>query len=574
MKNRASLDKIIILSPEVAKKIAAGEVIERPFSVVRELVDNSLDAGASEVSVVVDEGGKKRIKVVDNGTGMSRKDALLCFERHSTSKISQEDDLIRISTLGFRGEALPSLSAVSRMILKTSQRRGKKGIMVEREGEKLLKTSDIAFPQGTSVEVRDLFFNLPARKKFLRSDRSELSLIVKFLIGVSLARPEVRFSLHHGKRLVFSYPPVLTLKERIYQVYGKSTLENLMEVDHAEEGSQLNGFVSRPPSGRRDRGRQLFFVNRRPVRDRMIQASLNQTMKRYLEKDHFAEAILFISVPFSEVDVNVHPAKAEVRFRESQAVFSLVQRGMERAVLKEAGVKDVYPSIQREKKSFRVSEDAPSSVFRPAEAGFRAQKSIFPVPADNAGKKYPHILGQYLDTYIVALDKEGILIIDQHNAHERVLFERYQEIDRERKWPRKMPLLPILLEFSPSQVLSFERNSPLLEEAGFRVESMGGRSFALKEYPDILKEEEAREILLSILEEMKEEKIIERKKVLLATLACRTAVKAGESLPMARMNYLVEELFKTRDHALCPHGRPILLRLERERIEKEIGRRR
>ena len=567
------MDMIVILSPEVAKKIAAGEVIERPFSVVRELVDNSLDAGASEVNIEVVDGGKKLIKVTDNGCGMSRKDAILCFERHSTSKICQEDDLNQISTLGFRGEALPSISSVSRVVLRTSDRMKGKGTFVEREGEKLLATSNIAFPQGTSVEVRDLFFNLPARKKFLRTDRSEFSLIVKFLIGVALAHPEVRFSLRHGKRLVFRYPSVGSLRERVYQVYGKSTLDSLMEVDYAEGDRRIFGLVSRPPVGRRDRNRQLFFVNKRTVRDRILQASLNQTMKNHLEKDHFSEAILFISVPFSEVDVNVHPAKAEVRFRDSQSVFLLVQRGIEQAVLREAGVKKITPYFREKRESLTIGERAEPPFFVSDKKELRTHEGLIPV-SEEKETRYPLVLGQYLNTYIVALDEEGILIIDQHNAHERVLFERYREIDNEKKWPRKMPLLPVLLELSPSQVLSFESNALMLEDSGFRVENMGGRSFALKEYPDILREDEARDTFLSLLEEMEEGKIEKKKESLLATLACRTAVKAGEPLSIGRVQYLIEELFKTSEHALCPHGRPIVLRVDRKRIEKEIGRQR
>lgn len=564
------MKKIIVLAPEISLKIAAGEVIERPFSVVKELVENSLDANASEIKVELLSGGKKLVRVTDNGHGMSREDAQLCFERHSTSKIQSVEDLSLISTLGFRGEALPSISAVSRVVLKTSDGKEEKGTLIEKEGEKIIQTSDIAFPLGTSVEVRDLFFNLPAREKFLRSDRSELNLIVKFLTFVSIAYPEVRFSLIHGKRQVFDYPPVSSLKERIFQVFGKSLLERLLEIDYREDERQLYGYASLPPSGHRDRTLQFFYVNKRPVRDRTLQAALNQAYRGFLEKDRFAEAFLFFSCPYTEVDINVHPAKAEVRFKDSRPVFQLVIRSIEQAILKEKGVKKIYPS-KEEERGFRIEEERRVPAFMRAEERKIEWKDLF-TPLAKQEETYPHVLGQYQDTYIVASSEEGILIVDQHNAHERVLFERYEEIDKEKKWPQKLALLPIIFELSPSQLLSFENNQALLEEAGFRVEAMGGQSFALKEYPDIFKEEEAKDIFISLLEETKGEQIEDKKKRLLATLACKTAVKAGEVLSFEKMNYLVEELFKTSNSSLCPHGRPIMVKIERKEIERGLKR--
>jgi DNA mismatch repair protein MutL len=564
------MKKVILLPPEVFQKIAAGEVIERPFSAVKELVENALDAFSTDIRVDVVEGGKKLIRVMDNGHGMDPEDALLCFERHSTSKISGEEDLEQISTLGFRGEALPSISAVSRVTMKTSDGRTEKGIQVEREGEKVLQTLEIAFPKGTCVEVRDLFFNLPARRKFLRSDRAELSQIVKFLTQFALAFFEVRFSLHHGDRKVFDYPGVSSLKERIYQVYGRSVLESIIPVDFEDEERRIHGYVSRPPSGRKDRSHQLFYINRRVVKDRMLQAALNQSFAGYLEKDLSAESFLFISLPFSEVDVNVHPTKAEVRFKDSPSVFRLVQRGITRSISREMGMKEVYPAQPERREHSRIDETYQPPLIRKPD-GVEDQPSRMFVP-ESEEKKRRRVLGQYLDTYIVITDEEGLLIVDQHNAHERVLFEKYEEIDKLRDWPRKMTLLPTVFDLSPSQILGFENNKDLLEEIGFRVDNMGGRSFALKEYPDIFKEEEAQKIFLSLLEEIGEEKIQDKRKTLLATLACKTAVKAGQPLPYEKMSYLVEELFATSNPSLCPHGRPVLLRLDRKKIEKEIGR--
>jgi len=565
------MDKIILLSPEISQKIAAGEVIERPSSAVKELVENSLDAQASDIKVEILEGGKRLIHVMDNGCGMSHEDALICFKRYSTSKLKEEDDLNRISTLGFRGEALPSISAVSRITLKTSEGGEDKGTLIKRKGDEVLCVSDIAFPHGTSIEVEDLFFNLPARKKFLRTERAELSQVIKILIFICLAFHDTGFSLKHGARVVFNYPPVKTLKERIYQVYGRSVLDTLMEIDYGEEGKRLYGYVSRPAQGRRDRSHQLFFVNRRPVKDKTLLAALNRAFIRFLEKDYYAEAFLFLSCPLSDVDVNVHPAKAEVRFNDSSFMFHLVHMSIEQALLKNAGVKEVYLFQKDKKPNSRIAEDKYFPVFRDAKKETHGTKDLF-FPQVKEERSYPRILGQYLNIYIIAVDQQGIFIIDQHNAHEKVLFEAYQEIDKKKKWPRKLALLPLLVELSPSQILSFEQNKVLLEEAGFRVEAMGSYSFAVREYPDMFKEQEAKDILLSLLAELDKEKIEGKKKKLLATMACKTAIKAGEPLSYEKMNYLVEELFKTSNPSICPHGRPIIIKIDRSEIEKNIGR--
>ena len=565
------MNKIVLLPPDVSQKIAAGEVIERPFSAVKELVENSLDAGASNIKTELHSGGKKLIRVTDNGQGMNREDALLSFERHSTSKISRVNDLDRIATLGFRGEALPSISAVSRIILKTSDGKGEKGTLIEREGEEIKRVSDIAFPKGTSVEVRDLFFNLPARKKFLRSERAELSWITRYMTHVSLAYSGVRFSLVHGKRQVFDFPPVKTLSERIFQVYGKSLLEHLMEVDHEEEGRKLYGFASVPPSGRRDRTHQLFFVNGRLVKDRNLQAGLNQAYRGFLEKDQFCEAFLFLSCPYEEVDINVHPAKAEIRFRDSRPFFQIVLHSIEKAMLKKQGIKEVYPVSRSAKGKLRIEEGMRERSFPSPARKQETWVDELP-PLEKEERESPRVLGQYQDTYIIASSEDGILIIDQHNAHERVLFEKYQDIDKKKKWPRKLALFPVLFELSPSQMLSLEGNQAVLEDAGFRVEAMSGRSISLKEFPDVFKEEEAKEIFLSLLEDIKGNKIKDKKVKLMATLACKTAVKAGQPLTFEKMGYLVEELFKTSNSSLCPHGRPVVVKIEKKEIERGLKR--
>jgi DNA mismatch repair protein MutL len=478
---------------------------------------------------------------------------------------------MRISTLGFRGEALPSISAVSRLIMKTSQENSEMGTRIEREGEILISATDVAFPRGTSLEVRDLFFNLPARQKFLRSERSELSQITKYLTQMSLAYYTVGFSLVHGGREIFGYPAVSTLAERLYQIYGKALLDSLIEVKHTEDSRSLYGFVSRPPSGRRDRNRQLFYVNGRLVKDKVCQAALNQIYKGFLEKDQFAEAFLFLDIPSSELDVNVHPAKTEVKFLDSQAVFHCVRRGVESAILREMGVKEVYPTPDGQRPNLEVMEPYQRSFLKESVSEGGRSYELF--SSDESEREAPpHVLGQYSNLYIVTAAEEGLFIIDQHNAHERVLFDKYEEIDQKKAWPSKLTLFPKLFDLSPSQILSWEDNRAPLEEVGFVVEPMGGQTYALKEFPDIFVEDEAKAIFLSLLDELSEEKVKDKRNKLLATLACKTAIKAGESLSTEKMIYLVDELRKTSNPALCPHGRPITLKIDRDTIDKGLKR--
>ena len=576
------MNKIHILPPEVAQKIAAGEVIERPVSVVKELVENSLDAGATDIRVELLEGGKRLIKVQDNGSGMSREDAALCFRRHSTSKISGEDDLERITTLGFRGEALASIASVSKLTLRTHDGAEDRGTMIEREGEKLVSVTDIALPRGTTVEVRDLFFNLPARRKFLRSNPSELGLIAKYVTQAALARPGTRFVLLHGTREIVNCPPVGTLRERIFQLYGKTVVDGLMEVASTEGEGRLSGFASRPLKGRMDRSVQVFFVNGRPIKDRVVQAALNQAYAGLLERTRSPEAFLFIALPYGDVDVNVHPAKAEVRFRDSQLVFRLVLRAVEEAARREHAVKEAYPAGERTGRVPGIAEEGVElhglgfgSGPEIADAG-RApaagptEGAFAPLGKPGTG---PEVIGQFHGLYIIAASEDGLLVVDQHNAHERVLFEKYREIDRERAWPRKMLLIPVVLELSLSQAVELEENAQLFEELGFRAEAMGGRSYALKEYPDIFRDEEAADIFRALLAEAGQDKARDRREQFLATLACKTAIKAGQPLTREKMGYLVSELFKTSQPALCPHGRPIVVKIGRAELDKGLRRR-
>jgi len=591
--------KIRLLPDEVAQKIAAGEVIERPVSVVKELVENSLDAGASEIRVELVDGGKSLIKVQDDGAGMDREDAALCFRRHSTSKIAGEEDLERIATLGFRGEALASIAAVSRLTLRTFDGAGDRGTMIEREGERLVAVTDIAFPRGTTIEVRDLFFNLPARRKFLRSGQSELGPVSKYVTQAALGAPGVRFSLVHGSRETIACPPVATLRERVFQLFGRKMVDGLMDVAAEEGEGRIEGLASLPLAGRADKSVQHFFVNGRPVKDRILMAALSQAYTGILERGRSPEAFLFLRLPFGDVDVNVHPAKSEVRFKDTQFVFRLVLRAVGEGAARGHTIKEVVPAgTSGAGPAVRVAEGdmylryvSPVSDADPGAK--KGGKGDMPLEAPGQkGDMYPGyvspsheaasaaaqrgqgpvVLGQYGNMYIVAAGEDGLLVIDQHNAHERVLFEKYREIDRMKLWPRKVLLIPPVLDLPPAAAAMLEENAALFEDLGFRVEAMGGRSYALKEYPDVYKPDEAGDIFLGLVEEAGRKPAEERRAHMLATMACKSAIKAGEPLTREKMGYLVEELFKTSQPALCPHGRPIVVRVEKSTIDKGLGR--
>ncbi len=569
----SEMDKIRRLPPELAEKIAAGEVIERPFSAVKELVENSLDAGATEIRVELQAGGKRLIKVVDNGSGMSPGDARLSIERHSTSKISTAADLERISTLGFRGEALASIAAVSELVIRTSDGSSGAGIEVSSKGGVETEVKEIAFPRGTSVEVRDLFFNLPARRKFLRSEQSELGLSVRYLTSAALAFPEVRFVLVHGRKEIINCLPVGSLRERIFELFGNDVLERLMEIDFRDGESRIFGFGSRPPEGKTDKAHQLFFVNRRPVRDRILQAALNQGYHGFLTKDLFPEAFLFLILPPEEVDVNVHPAKAEVRFGDSQRVFHLVLKGIEASRLKDRGFDSAYGSSGERSGAARVAEAPSPPTFSGGVRSETGPPELFRTyPEESKEEHYPRVLGQFLNTYIIVAGEDELLIVDQHNAHERVLFEKYREIDSAKKWPEQTPLIPVLFDLSPEKALRLEENRALLEESGFRVDPMGGRTYALNGFPDIFGAEEAKETLLALLEEIGESGAGEKRERVLATLACRSAVKANEPLSREKMDFLVQELWRVSNRLVCPHGRPIVIRIGKNEIDKGLKR--
>ena len=577
------------MSEDIANRIAAGEVVERPTSVVKELMENSIDAGASEIRIFIEEGGKRLVRVVDNGEGMDGDDVLLCFERHSTSKIAALRDLTAVKTLGFRGEALASIAAVTRLTLKSRDESSLYGTQVRVDGGVIREVSEAGLPRGSSVEARNLFYNTPARRKFLRSTRYELSRIVELVSHYAISYPKIYFTLYHYDKELISAPPVAHYSQRIYQLYGKSLMENLVSFEYEGEGLTLSGYLSRPGYYRSSADMLLTYVNQRLVKERLLHRAIREAYHTLLPRDRYPVIILFITLPAELVDVNVHPAKLEVRFRQPRFIHDKVRDVLTQTMVKEKPLAE-----------FRPSEGAPGKVgdqkpFQRAEVELpRAEKEVPPEEilstASTPGLGLPEggaksaeralevgVLGQYQNSYIVAIDREGILIIDQHAAHERVLYEKLWEGFTNRRIARQVLLIPVVLEVSPSQNLIIEEHLHSIRELGIGIENFGDKAYIIKEVPSLLAHCQIETLFLDMVSELEEE--LKTKKVedvyqkMITSLACHAAIKANHSLSLEKMRYLVEDLFKTTLPMTCPHGRPIILRLSQQDLEKGFLRR-
>jgi DNA mismatch repair protein MutL len=644
---------IRILPEAVANKIAAGEVVERPASVVKELMENSLDAGAQRVEVAVEAGGKRLVRVVDDGCGMSHDDALLAFERHSTSKIRSAEDLFEISTLGFRGEALPSIAAVSRVELETRHASESAGTRIEIAGGKLRDVKEVAWAQGTRVEVRDLFFNTPARRKFLKSESTELGHIATLVTHYALAHPERSFHLASLTNEILNVSPVASARERIYQVMGGQLLEQMVEIAaverrlpmsyvagtvEAEEGPEepvlvcVSGFVSRPEVQKLNRNHIYFFVNRRLVRDRLILHAVTEAYRNILPASVFPVALIFLELPASEVDVNVHPSKTEVRFRHAAFLHDLVRDSIRQALVaaqpvaafplpkaRRAATPDLAEAEAAEKLSeepplmqggeIRMLRNAPPVAGRlddfclsaprtepetgtlPLDAAAVTGYAPAPAPpmttvetereAVSAGavSEFPadlRPLGQVQDSYIVATNAEGLWIIDQHVAHERVLFEHHLRQRREMNVEGQRLLLPIIVELKPEQLATFAGIAEELGVNGFEVEPFGQRTVAIKTAPAEIRADDVERLLLEILDGVGQEARVLSLDVLrlkiAASVSCHAAIKVNVPLDHNKMVWLLRELGKTECPMACPHGRPIVLRYGLKEIEKAFKR--
>jgi DNA mismatch repair protein MutL len=572
------VNRIQRLPDEVVDQIKAGEVVERPASVVKELVENAVDAEARSVRVEIDGGGKSRIRVRDDGQGMSREDAAAALERHATSKLRAVEDLQRIETHGFRGEALPSIASVSDLVLTTREDGEGAGTEIQVRHGRRVYLRDAGHPRGTTVEVSDLFGAVPARRKFLRADATEGSHVAEALTLLALARPAVRFTLVSSGRTVFDAPPCDGLEARLYQLYGGALLDGLVLIDGTLDWVRVQGFTSRPdrPTGSRPNVR--LFVNGRAVRDRALMKAISEAYRAAGAGSHAPETFLFVDVPAHMVDVNVHPAKTEVRFAEARAVWIAVERAVAEAL--SHGAKRQAPvAVLAEERIERVHEAMQTYLASPAPsvswaAGAAATE---PAPAPIVEATAYTVLGQHRDTYIVATDGEALILIDQHTAHERIRFEALLDRAERRAAESQRLLLPVVTEVPPALRELFRIHAETLSVLGYDVEPFGGDSMRISAVPALLGPSDPGAALVSLLRDVAEREdadwsVAGARDRLAATLACHSAVRAGQRLNTETMTAIARDLPKTAHPNLCPHGRPTIVRIPGDDVSRWFGR--
>ena len=655
------MGKIRVLSDQVANQIAAGEVVERPASVVKELLENALDAGATRIRVEIEGGGRKLIRIVDNGCGMNRDDAMLAFERHATSKLRSSDDLLTIATLGFRGEALPSIASVARVTLETRAEEDEAGTVIEIAGGNMLRVEDAGLPAGTTIAVRDLFFNTPARRKFLRAEQTELGHVAALVTHYALAHPQKHFELHSATQALLVAPAVADASERLFQIFGRDTFQSLVpvaaELDFARAGIpepppwkraedyeppapgflRVSGFVSKPELQKLNRNSIYVFANGRLIRDRLILHAFTEAYRNIIPPTSFPVVLLFLEMPPQEIDVNVHPAKTEVRFRQGSFVHDFVRDTVRTALMRARPAADFLTALHGSataSASLMVDVsplpgiDQP--VFEPRELVAESEGTIEPgdvaafelrgrMVAESPGRlgfegsgiavgyddvavdgdpANPHLkdemwgtqgeqptlnglaslkpVGQLRDSFILAVNEEGLWIIDQHVAHERVLFEK---ILRERKVEavqRQRLLMPVLIDLLPEQMVTFAEIAEELERNGFEAEPFGPRTLAVKAAPVGLEGREMERVLEEVLGVTEKSAQVENEELrrtrIAASIACHAAIKVNMPLEPAKIDWLLKELGKTEHPMSCPHGRPIALRYSLKDIQRAFQR--
>ncbi len=648
------MGRIRVLTDQVANQIAAGEVVDRPASVVKELLENALDAGATRVRIEIEGGGRKLIRIVDNGCGMVRDDALLAFERHATSKLRTSDDLLAIATLGFRGEALPSIASISRLEIDTRAAEEAVGTHVEIVGGRMHRVEDAGLPPGTTIAVRDLFFNTPARRKFLKSETTELSHVTALVTHYALAHPDKHFELHSATHALLQAPPVAQPADRIFQIFGKETLDHLLpvaaEVDLERVGLpapppwkqdedyeppipghlRLSGFTSKPELEKLNRNSIYSFVNRRLVRDRLLLHAVSEAYRNILPPTSFPVVLLFLELPPEEVDVNVHPAKTEVRFRQPSFVHDFVRDTLRNKLIQSrpamgflaalethaAASPSLLPGVSAipgAPESAPFSGNADSFTLEPAHIPPAAQRFDF-TPASNGSviaaqeaaalamltAELPPTsaqailnaapedattlralaslkpIGQLRESFILATNEDGLWIVDQHVAHERVLFEKILRDREVERVQRQRLLMPLLIDLTPAQMVAFAEIAEELERNGFEVEPFGPRTLAIKAAPVGLEGRELERMLVEVLEQSdrldQRENLGTARARIAASLACHSAIKVNMPLDPERMAWLLRELGKTELPTSCPHGRPIALRYSWKDIERAFHR--
>ncbi len=648
------MGRIRILTDQVANQIAAGEVVDRPASVVKELLENALDAQATRIRIEIEAGGRKLIRITDNGHGMGRDDAMLAFERHATSKIRSSDDLLHIATLGFRGEALPSIASISRLELTTRAEDEPSGTRIEIHGGKLAAVEDSGGPTGTSFTIQDLFFNTPARRKFLKSETTETAHVTALVTHYALAHPAKHFELVSSTHTLLNAPPVAKSEERIYQIFGRDTLDQLIPLaaerpfDHGglpepppwkrDEDYQppapghlrLSGFTAKPELQKLNRNSIYVFVNQRLIRDRLVLHAISEAYRNIMPPTSYPVTLLFLEMPPAEVDVNVHPSKTEVRFRQPSLIHDFIRDSIRLALVKARPAASFLAALSANPNASQAlmpaPSDHPSNITPPAEYLDSAPPSelqesagaftlLAPVlPAEPAHLPFSALsaiaetalgqpvlpqhestltaetpgltenlnalaslkpLGQLRESFILATNDEGLWIIDQHVAHERVLFEKILRERAVERVQRQRLLMPLLIDLQPHQMVQFARIARELERNGFEAEPFGPHTLAIKAAPIGLEGRELERMLSEVLEQAEreqQENLEAARTRIAASIACHSAIKINMPLDPERMTWLLAELGKTEHPTSCPHGRPIALRYSWKDIQRAFGR--
>lgn len=571
-------NKIKIMPPDLAAKIAAGEIVERPASVVKELVENSIDADANDISIYIIDGGKSLIKVSDNGEGMSREDAVLAFERHATSKILKEGDLYSISTMGFRGEALPSIASVSDMTLTTKTAGEIAGTQIKIKAGKIEDVSDFGAASGTTVEARDLFFNVPARLKFLRSKAAEIGNIQDAVNRLSLANPDIRFKLTHGKTVLLDTAKGSDLKTRICDVIGNDAVKEIIPIERKGEKISVHGFVSNSNVTYPTTKGMFIFVNKRWIRDKGINYAVLQAYKNILMTGRYPLAVLFISIPPEDVDVNVHPSKNEVRFKNPRFIYDVLTDA-----LKNGFSQKNYPeisfaaSIGNTIYADEVRESAPhyqEITFAGTQTSFFEKYSAKP---DAVNFDELNFIGQLWDEYIICQNENRFYIIDQHAAAERIAFERLKHGYYGSGIKTQMLLVPEMLDVSIAEKDALETAAPIIKRFGFDIEPFGGNTFAIKAVPEILSGNGCGSLIKDMAEEIysleKTTRIEDSIDEMLIKIACFSVIRGRYLLTRDKVKSLLKQLEDVDFAANCPHGRPVIKDISRFEIEKMFKRR-
>jgi DNA mismatch repair protein MutL len=581
------LGKVVLLDRAVADKIAAGEVIERPASVIKELVENSIDAGAKNIIVNIENGGHDLMEIVDDGAGMSEEDAGLAIQRFATSKIKQWEDIETLNTFGFRGEALPSIAAISKMEIFTREKNNSAGYHLSIEGGDIKKSEFIGTPEGTRIRVSDIFYNTPARRKFLKNSSSETAHIVGVVQKLSLINEKISFQLNSNGREILNFPSTMSTRERVLTIWGIPLDYDVLPIEYETPSLRVSGYICRPDRLKSHRSYQLFFVNGRFIRNTMISQAVSEGFSPLVPAGKHPIVLVFIDMPGSDVDVNAHPNKLEVRFLRSSAVFKGVRDAISEKVKKfnyspQPVVSGDFstpfrssdgPNYREQVKQYMAAyEDLPleynrEAVFPHEDIMLQQKQSSLPVF---------RALTQVKKTYILGVVGDEIWIVDQHTAHERINYEKISSIGSDMKSKSQQLLFPVMLEL-PATLFNFLKDKKEdFENLGFEIEDFGGNSYLVKSVPFGFKRLESQDSLLEILEEVAGEQPYRNLEAALerirSTVACKASVKAGDDLTMEEMNALVNELISTDYSSFCPHGRPVVIKLSKEHLDRMFHR--